>query len=243
MTDQSDSFVQEVDESLRQDRMLQIAKRYGPWLIGVFLVFILALGGWQGWKAYQTNVAREHAQAFAAAQETARAALAQGGDLGPAKAEFERLAGEGPRAYRAMSRMELAGLLAQEGDLEAALAAFDAAAEAAPDQIMRESAQIRAAYIAAETQDFAALRARLQPLIDSDTGTSYLARELLAIEAWEAGDLDLARSTLQELTLAFDAPDSVRQRTQIALGVIGPGEETPADGAANAPAPSEGETK
>ncbi|MGD9981235.1 MAG: tetratricopeptide repeat protein [Hyphomonadaceae bacterium] len=243
MTDQSDSFIHEVDESLRQDRMLVIAKRYGPWLIGVFLVFILAIAGWQGWKGYQTNIAREHAEAFAAAQEQLRTALSQGGDTSAAKTELERLAGEGPRAYRAMARMELAGLLAEEGDLEAALAAFDQAAEDSSDPAMRESAQIRAAYIAAETQDFAALRTRLEPLIESDTSTSYLARELLAIEAWEAGDLELARNTLQELTLAFDAPDTVRQRAQIALGVVGPGEETPADGAANAPAPSEGETK
>jgi hypothetical protein len=139
--------------------------------------------------------------------------------------------------------MERAALLAIEGDLEAALAEFDAAAESASDPTLRESAQIRAAYIAAETQDFAALRTRVQPLIDSDSRVSYLARELLAIEAWEAGDRALARETLQELTLAFEAPDTVRQRAQVALGVIGPGEETPADGAAEAPAPSEGESK
>jgi hypothetical protein len=241
VTNQSDSFIQEVDEGLRQDRMLAIAKRYGPWLIGLFAVFILALGGWQWWESYQTRSAREHAAEFAAAQAMARQAIAQQGDLGPAKAEFERLAGEGPRTYRTMARMERAALLAIEGDLEAALAEFDAAAESASDPSMRESAQIRAAYIAAETQDFAALRTRLQPLIDSDSRVSYLARELLAIEAWEAGERALARETLQELTLAFEAPDTVRQRAQVALGVLGPGEEAPADGAAEAPA--EGESK
>ena len=138
-----------------------------------------------------------------------------------------------------------AGILAQQGDLEGALAGFDAAAESAPDQVMRESAQIRAAYIAADTQDFATLRTRLQPLVDSDTRVSYLAKELLAVEAWEAGEADLARSTLEQLTLAFEAPDSLRQRAQIALSVLGPApvtSETPADGAP-APAPSEGETK
>ena len=45
-------------------------------------------------------------------------------------------------------------------------AEFDAAAAQAPDAVMRETAQLRAAYIAAETQDLAALRTRLQPLID-----------------------------------------------------------------------------
>lgn len=239
MTNETDSFVNEVDESLRQDRMLGAAKQYGPLLIGIFALFILGLGAWQAWKFFSTDAARDHAVEFAAAQ-----ALVEGGDLAGAKTEFERLSNEGPRAYRAMARMERAGILAQEGDLEGALAGFDAAAEVAPDQVMRESAQIRAAYIAADVQDFAALRTRLQPLVESDGRVQYLAKELLAVEAWEAGETQLARETLEQLTLAFEAPDSLRQRAQIALSVLGPApaSETPADGAA-APAPSEGETK
>lgn len=242
MTNETDSFVNEVDESLRQDRMLDVVKKYGPWLIGVFVVFILALGGWQVWKDQSLNAARRHAEAFASAQ-----ALLEAGNLAEAKTQFEQLSNEGSRAYRTMARMEHAGILAQEGDLEGALAGFDTAAESAPDDVMRESAQIRAAYIAADTQDFAALRTRLQPLVDSDSRISYLAKELLAVEAWEAGETQLARETLEQLTLAFEAPDALRQRAQIALSVLGPApaaatSETPADGAA-APAPSEGETK
>ncbi len=238
MTNETDRFVNEVDESLRQDRMLGFARRFGPYLIGVFVLIIAAVGGWQVWQHQRIEGARRHADAYHAAQ-----LMVQEGNFDGAKTEFERLSNEGPQTYRVMARMEHAAILSTQGDLEAALAEFDAAAEAATDPTMRESAQLRAAYIAADTQDFAALRTRLQPLIDSDTRVSYLAKELLAIEAWEAGDLTLARDTLQELTLAFEAPDSMRQRAQVALSVIGSApEETPADGA-QAPAPSEGETK
>ena len=66
---------------------------------------------------------------------------------------------------------------------------------------------------------------------------SYLARELLGVEAWEAGENDLARDTLENLTLAFDAPEAVRQRAQLALSVIGPAPATPADGASQRPRP------
>lgn len=236
MTNESDSFIQEVDEGLRQDRVMALAKKYGPWAIGAFVAIVLGVGGWQLWRAQQINASRQHAEEYAAAQE-----LAQSGDMDGAKAAFERLSGEGPRVYRAMARMEHAAILQVQGDLEAALEEFDRAAEQAPDPVMRETAQLRAAYIAAETQDFAALRTRLQPIIDDGGRLSYLAKELLAIEAWEAGELDIAREQLQGLTLAFDAPEAVRQRAQIALSVIGPG-ETPAEGA-EAPAPSEGETK
>lgn len=234
VTNETDSFVQEVDESLRQDRALAFAKAYGPWLIGLFVVFLVGIGGWQLWHSQQTKTARAQADAYYAAIE-----LAQQGDMDGAQAALERLSGQGPRVYRAMARMQRAAMLQSEGDLDAALAEFDAAAEASPDNLMRDTARLRAAYIAAETRDFAALQTRLQPLIDSGTRLSFLARELLAIQAWKAGQNDVARNQLENLTLAFDAPEAVRQRAQLALSVIGPA-PTPADGGETAPAPAEG---
>lgn len=238
MTNESDSFIQEVDESLRRDQLTVLARRYGPYIIGAFVVFLIAVAGWQFWRDQQVRSARAQSEAFAAAQE-----LAREGNLAEAKTEFARLSETGPRTYRVMSRMEHAAILTVEGDLEAALAEFDRAAETAGDPVVRQTAQLRAAYIAAETQDFEALQQRLQPLIESDTRLSYLARELLAIEAWEAGQNDLARDTLENLSLAFEAPDGVRQRAQVALSVIGPAPAASADGANDAPAPSEGESK
>jgi hypothetical protein len=240
VTNENESFFQEVDESLRQDQMLVLAKRYGPYLLAAFVVLLIGVAGWKGWESYQLNAAREHSVQYEAAQQ-----LAREGNLEGAKAEFERLADAGPAHYRIMARLEHAAMLEAEGDLEAALAEFDAAAEAARDPVMKETAQLRAAYIAAETQDFAALQTRLQPLVESETRISFLARELLAIEAWEAGQNDIARSQLENLTLAFDAPEAVQQRAQLALSVLGPAPatSTPADGAAPAPAPAEGESQ
>ncbi len=238
MTNETDSFVQEVDEGLRQARLTALSPRYGPWLLGAFAVFILGLWGWLWWQDNQLQQSRAHAEQYAAAQQLARA-----GNLEAARTEFERLTGEGPGVYRVMAQMERAAILAVEGDLEGALAGFDAAAEAADNPVLRDTARMRAAYIVADSQDFAALRARLDPLIASDSRFSFLARELLAIEAWEAGDAALARDTLENLTLAFDAPEAVRERAQVALSVIGPAPATSADGAVAAPAPSEGESK
>jgi hypothetical protein len=237
VTNDTDSFVQEVDETLRQERLMTMLKRYGPWLAGAFAVFLAVIGGWQFWTHHSTNQSRAQADEYAAART-----LLQQGDVDRARAAFEQLTTEGPGAYRTMATMDLAAILAQQGDLQAALAKFDAAAEMADDPIMRETAQLRAAYIAADTQDFQALQTRLQPLIASESRISYLARELLAIEAWEAGNLDLARTEMENLSLALNAPEVVRQRAQIALAVIGPAPAA-AQGAGETPAPREGESK
>jgi hypothetical protein len=237
VTNDSDSFVQEVNESLRQDQALAAAKRYGPWLLGAFVIFIVGVLGWQAWEDQQLKSARAQSDAYAAAIE-----LAAAGNFDDAKTAFEDMSDEGPQVYRVMAQIQSAAILEHQGDLEGALAGFDAAAEDANDAVMRDTIRLRAAYIAAETQDFAALQTRLEPLTSSESRVSLLARELLAVEAWEAGQHDLARDTLQNLALAFDAPEGVRRRAQIALSVLGPAPATPADGA-DAPAPSEGETK
>ena len=238
MTNETDSFVQEVDESLRQDRVLQFFKNNGIWIGGALLAIVLGVAAWQGWRWYTVNPAREHSDQYLAAQQ-----MLTSGNLDGAKAEFERLRDEGPQHFRTMARLEHGAVLQAQGDLEAALAEFDAAAEAARDPVMRETAQLRAAYIAAETQDLASMQTRLQPLIEGEGRISYVARELLAIEAWEGGNLDLARQTLESLALAFDAPEAVRQRAQIALAVVGPAPASSSTEGAAAPAPSEGETE
>lgn len=230
MTNENESFFQEVEERVRQDKVLTQLKKYGPWLVGALALGLVALGGWTGYQEWRINSARQQSVPFSEAQAQLRS-----GDLDGAKAAFAELSSQGPQVYRAMAQMEHAAILQAQGDYPGAIAGFDAAAEASPDPVMRDTARLRAAYLVAETQDFEALQTRLQPMIDGETPFSYAARELLGVEAWEAGNLDLARDTLEPLTLAFDAPESVRQRAQLALAVIGPSPASAAPAASPAP--------
>ena len=224
--DSTEGFVQEVDQRVREERLLADAKRYGPWLIALFIAFLLAIGGWQWWQSYQASVAREQSAAFAAAQQ-----MAQQSNVDGAKAAFLRLTTQGTPNYRVMARMEYAAIQQLQGDFDGAIASFDQAAAATNDPVLKETAQLRAAYIAADTQDFEALQRRLQPLLQSHSRISYLGRELLAIQAWRTGHNDIARTTLQDITLAFDAPEGVRQRAQVTLSLL---PEAPAGAAAPA---------
>ena len=233
MSNETDSFIQEVDERVREDKVLSFFKRWGV-LIGIIVgIVILGIGGWQFWRDQQTNSARGQADAYAAAQQ-----LAREGNLDDAKTAFENLSNEGPATYRVMAQMEHAAVLEAQGDLQGALTGFDAAAEAASDPIMKRTAQMRAAYIVAETQDFQAVQTRLTPLIEGGGQIGVLAQELLAVEAWEAGDVALARQTLDAISLAFDAPESVRQRAQVALAVLGPAPAVATSEESAAPAPA-----
>ena len=230
MSNENDSFFQEVEESVRQDQYVALARKYGVFVIAAIALVLAGVGGWRLYQGWETNQARQASESFAAAQK-----LIEGGNVKGGAAAFEQMSRTAPKIYRLMARMQHAQALEAEGDLTGALAEFDAVAGDASDPIMRDSARMRAAYLVAETQDLAAVQARVTPIIQAGGAMAPMARELLGVKAWEAGRLELARDTLQTLTLAFDAPDSVRQRAQLALTVIG----APAAPAAPAAAPAQ----
>ena len=45
-TDSNDTFLKEVDENLRRDRMTDFFKSYGKWVAVAVVLFLAAVGGW-----------------------------------------------------------------------------------------------------------------------------------------------------------------------------------------------------
>lgn len=228
---------EEVEEQIRQDRYISFFKKWGLWLAIGFALVIAGIAAGLAWRNYQEQSRRENGEAFAAI-----ISQLQEGRLDDAKASLEAFDGRDEGVYRAFSLMAEAAILVEQGDLTGATEKFDAAAEASNNPIVRDSARLRAAYLAADTQDFAALETRLAPLLEDDTAGEIraAARELLAIEAWEAGQVDRARDLFDQLALDVNTPDAIRQRAEsIAPAVLGPAAaptETPAAGGSAADA-------
>ena len=44
MTNETDSFVNEVDEGLRREQAVTLARRYGPYVLGAFVALLLVIG-------------------------------------------------------------------------------------------------------------------------------------------------------------------------------------------------------
>lgn len=238
----SDVF-EEVEEQIRQDRYVTFFKKYGWWIAGGFALIIAGMAAGLAWRHFATEASRTRGEAFAAIQD-----LRAQGDLEGAKAALEAFDGRNSGVYRALTPMMEAAILVDQGDLRGAVEAFDRAAEAASDPVVRDSARLRAAYLVADTQDFAALEARVAPLLEEPGAIRALARQLLAIEAWEAGDVARARELVDEIALDLDSPEDVRQWAEVvAPGVLGPRPETPSPAEASAdastPPPAEGAAK
>lgn len=237
----TDAF-EEVEEKIREERLASLWKKAAPWLIGGFAAILAGVGGYEAWKHFS-------AQASAALTVELRdaQALADKGDFKAAEAAFAAVAKKASGGVRQVALMQQAGAQVGQGELQDAISTFDAAAAAfdgAPET--RDAARLKAAYLAADSQELKVVEPRIRTLIDGGGPYALLARELLAMEALEAGELEKARIELDVIVLALDAPEGVRQRAQSALALIGPkavpAAAAPAASAAPAPAATPAKT-
>ncbi len=209
-----DSFIDEVTEEVRRDRLYGVLRRYG-W-IGVLLV-VLVVGGaaWREWAAARDAAA---ARAFG---DALHAAI----DAPDAAIRAAALAGLGTSAdQRALAALIGAVMVEPDADpaaREAAMAALEAAA-AAPgvDPIWTDLALLR--RVTGGTLDPAARRAALAPLIVPGRPLRTLAEEHLALADLEAGDVAGARARLEALAGDAETPQAQRRRLMRILTALGP---------------------
>jgi hypothetical protein len=205
---ESDSFIQEVTEEVRQDRMFALWKKWGPFVLGAIVLLVGAAALWS-W-----NNAQERAEA------EARGAALLAADLDTPEerqALIERL--EPPA--QVVAEFAAAADLGRSGDTAGAAERYRriAARDRLADHY-RQLALLQAVRLEAPTADPAAALAELGPLIQSSP-YSLLARELAAALHLKAGDQDAAHAELQAILSDPRATSSLRLRAQEVLTASG----------------------
>lgn len=205
----------EVDEDLRRDRLGRLWKRFAPYVIGVAVLIVVGTAGYRGWEAWQQSISEEAGDAFLAALETA--------EKGEHDAAREALAGmtDATGGYPMLARMRAASELAQSGDTAGAVKAFDAiAADTSIGETQRELASLRAAYLALDAEERAAVEARVSALNTEIHPMRHSAREILALAAWKAGDLAAAQARVDEILADTETPSDVTIRARVLQSLL-----------------------
>jgi hypothetical protein len=219
MANQDDSFMRELEEELRRERIEKIWKEYGTYLLAGALIIVVGVLGYK----YVERTRLVSAQTMGARYESALT-LAQEGKDGSAAKEFETIATEGS-GYGALARLQFAGSLLKQGKKPEALAAYEALAnDSGADQLLREFAAVQAAAVRLGEADFTEMQNRLTPLMGDAQPWRYSARELLGLAAFKAGNEGEARIILTPLLVDHKTPQSILERAQIVLAEIASGE-------------------
>lgn len=212
----TDSFIDEVTEEVRRDRLFALMRKYG-WIA---VVAVLALVGGAGWNEY--TKARDAAQAEAAGDAiTAALGQSEAADRASALAEAEAagtLAGE----TRVVAAFLKAGELYDAGQTDAALAALaPLASDAVLDPVYRDLAILKTAMIGAGTL---APEQRIEMLAGiAAVGAPYqlLAEEQIAAAQIELGEIDAAIEGLRALAADANATSGLRRRAQQMIVALG----------------------
>lgn len=210
---------EEVEEQLRSDRYLTLARRLAPWITAILAAVLIGFCGYWGYTIYQDrNLAKATAEYQAGVD-----ALTQNDPTG-AFAHFEAAAKAGAPAYKTLALMQEGGLRQAAGKNEEAAKLFDAAADASPNQIFADLNRLKAAEALMDTAPFTQIEARLAPLTDSKRPYWLYAKEALAMAELMAGKDADAKRDFGVVSLMLGVPDDMRQRDEAAVALIDAGE-------------------
>jgi hypothetical protein len=215
----SDSFIEEVTEEVRRDRLFALMRRYG-W-IAVLLV-ILIVGG-TAWREYRKAADIARAQAFGDAilaaliEETPEARVAALNRIDAPAA--------GGQAVLALLRAAEAG---SAGDEAASVAALQAVAENSEVPVIyRQIASYKALTRGATALSVEDRRAGLEALAVPGQPLRLLAEEQLALLEIETGASEAALARLGRIAEDAEATAGLRRRASQLIVALG---GTPAEG-------------
>jgi hypothetical protein len=196
-----DSFIEEVTEEVRRDRLFGLFRKYG-WIGGVVVVALVGGAGWSEWSKAR---AEARAEAFGDAlidaldhgtPEERRAALAAVPADGEQQALLQLVAASDPLEDRA-----------------ATLAALDkVVADTSLAAPYRDLAQLRRVLVAGSDMPLADRRTALQSIATPGRPYRTLAEELLAYLLVEEGKPDEAITAMTTLMQDQEASGALRAR-------------------------------
>ncbi len=226
----SDEFIREVDEAVRQDRWLRLWKQYGTYIAGGAIAIVIGTGAGVAWRNYQASERLEDARRYAAAEE-----LLRQDRPAEAAAAFLELAEEAGGGYDVVARLRAAEAQIEAGEDAAAAASLDRLSEsddAAP--VYRELGDLLALQQAFEGTDGSALSGRLADLTEANAPWRYSALELQALAQLRAGETEAARRTLETLLADPLTPANLSRRAAELTASLGGPLETAEDDASAA---------
>ena len=218
MTSEIDHLIEEVDQDMRKDRALALAKRYGPYAVALVLGVVIAIAGVMTWKHYKTEREMERSGIYAAALE----AIGRG-DTEETQRLIAEMTASGPASgYGVLARLQEAGLKAKAGDAAGAAALYDALAnDSHVDPLFRDLGTVLYGLVALDTVDPAALDAHLKPLADGKGPWRFTALEIEGYLALKTGNKSGARDFFSRIANDARAPDEARGRAAAMASTLG----------------------
>ncbi len=210
----SDIF-REVEEEVRREQYRKLWDRYGFYAVTVAVLAILAVSGVTLYRSWMTGKAEVAAAAF---ERASVAATGRNPEI--AIDGFRALRSDAPAGYAALAGVRLAASLVDAGQPDEAVALYDELSRTITDPSLKAAIAIKLAWIVADLEPEAQIRARLEPFMGDENPWRHAARELMAYQAWRFGRYEEAKGAFEALATDPAAPRGVTDRAKRMIDVI-----------------------
>ncbi len=212
----NEAFLREVDENLRRDQMVGLARRWGKIVGAVVVVGLALLAAFLWWRNHRAEAAGAEAEQLAAVLDDS-----QVGKATPADPRLAALADSSHDGYKALSALTAASLAVHTNPADAAKR-FDAIAnDASQPQAIRDLATIRATTMQFDTLAPAQVVDRLKPLTVPGGPWFGSAGELTAAAYLKMNRRDSAAPLLVSIAQDTSVPPTIRGRAASMAAALG----------------------
>lgn len=202
---ETDSFIREVEEEVRQDRMFRLWKKYGPYAVAAVIGFVAISAGLTWMKHREVQKARETGGAFLAS------------DIGSVE-DQQALVDSVDGPAETIARLRLAAAKAVAGQAEDAAKLYrEVAGQPGLDPIYAELARLEAVRVSAAMMDPADAVAELEQLTAQGAPYRLLALELRAAIRLNAGETEAAHADLKAIMADPQATRDIQERATVML--------------------------
>ncbi|QMU57407.1 MAG: tetratricopeptide repeat protein [Boseongicola sp.] len=208
-----DSFIDEVTEEVRKDRLFRLFKRYG-WIGAVAIV--LAVGGtaFNEWRK-----ASAQAEAEAVGDAILAAVSTDSSERADALAAIE-IGGNAGRA--AVAALISATFAEDSGDVDEAITALETlAADVSAPQAFRDLASLKAVLLGGQAISAEDRIARMNSLVLGGGAFRLLAEEQIALAEIELGQNDAATARLRDILADASTTQDLRRRASQLIVALG----------------------
>jgi hypothetical protein len=215
--DISETFLREVDENLRRDRLRDFSKRYGGWLVAAVVLFLGASGGWIWWQQHQVQRSGQQVEQLGEVYRNIGS-----GNTKNAAQQLDALSKSGRKAVGASAAFARAALAIQENDLKLATAKYrELANDSSLPKAYREIALLRQTALEFDQIQPQEVIARLEPLAKPGSPWFGTAGEMTAVALIKQGKRAEAGRLFAAIAKDKSVSEPMRDRSVQIAGSLG----------------------
>lgn len=216
-TDVNETFLREVDENLRRDRVMDLFRDHRGLLIGALIAFLAIAGGLIWYEEYRRKQAGDEVEALSLIYKDIGEKK-----LGTVPARLDTLARSDSPAVRATAMFTRAALASDQRDLPLASRMFgQIAADEDLPQSYRDAALIRQVAADFDKMKPDEVIAKLAPLTKPDHAFYGTAAEMTAAALIKQGKKAEAGKLVAAIAADRSLPDTLRGRAVQLAGSLG----------------------